>query len=367
MSELQIALLVIGLGAVLVVYLYGNWQQMRYRRRFGSMFKPNHSDVLTQQASPDPALDDPDPFSTLADHETPADSPSEPVAGSVDLRAANLLDDSCSLLDTGTDFIIELHLAEAGTAAALDGLWQRKFDFRKPVQVCGLKLGTSTWERAIADSPVRYKSFRIALQLVDRGGAITEVKLSDFRDLILGIAGKIKADISVPDIREAYQRAVELDTFCAGVDQMAGVNLVTPGGRLLQGAKISQAATLVGMTLEADGAFHLLNSHGQSLFSLINQDGQPFQHLSLDTSTASGITLLLDIPRVDQPGNQFDHMMRVARELAKELQVKVVDDNRVELNDSGLALIHAKITNVVEKMVSYGIEPGSLQALRLFS
>ena len=78
----------------------------------------------------------------------------------------------------------------------------------------------------------------------------------------------------------------------------------------------------MGMTLEADGAFHLLDAQGHSLFSLINQDSKPFQHLTLETSSTAGITLLLDVPRVEDPGSQFDRMMQVARELARELQAQ---------------------------------------------
>ena len=200
------------------------------------------------------------------------------------------------------------------------------------MQVCGLTLATRKWERAIAESQVLYARFRIALQLVDRGGAISEAKLADFRDLVLGVARHIKADATVPDIHETYRHAAELDAFCADVDQMVGVNLVPPNGRLLLGARIAQAAALLGMTLEADGAFHLLDAQGHSLFSLINQDSKPFQHLSLETSSTAGLTLLLDVPRVEDPGSQFDRMMQVARLLAKELQLSVVDDHRVVLS-----------------------------------
>jgi len=148
---------------------------------------------------------------------------------------------------------------------------------------------------------------------------------------------------------------------------MVGVNLVPPAGRLLLGGRIAQAAALLGMTLEADGAFHLLNAQGHSLFSLINQDSKPFQHLSLETSSTAGLTLLLDVPRVEDPGSQFDRMMQVARLLARELQLNVVDDHRVALSDSGLALIRARINEVELKMSAKGITPGSTQARRLFS
>jgi len=58
---------------------------------------------------------------------------------------------------------------------------------------------------------------------------------------------------------------------------------------------------MLGMTLESDGAFHLLDAQGHSLFSLSNQDTKPFQHHLLKTFGTAGITLLLDVPRVDTP------------------------------------------------------------------
>lgn len=365
MSELQASLLAIGIIVIFAVYLYGWWQQRLYRRRFGAAFKASHADAL-YLGDADPPAGEQQPGMTgmpgIMDEANIAEA-----AGAPAVEPGARLDDPCSLLNAHSDFIIELRLAEPAPAAALDGLWQRKFDFRKPVQVCGQTLTAKKWERAIADSQVLYERFRIALQLVDRSGAISEAKLADFRDLVLGIASPIKADATVPDIRETHHHAAELDAFCAEVDQMVGVNLMPPRGRMLQARRIAQAAALLGMTLEADGAFHLLDAQGHSLFSLINQDNQPFQHLSLDTFSTPGLTLLLDVPRVEDPVSQFERMMHAARELAIELQVRVVDDHRVDLSDSGLAAIRARISEVEKKMLARGFEPGSAQARRLFS
>ncbi|MGA9667413.1 MAG: cell division protein ZipA C-terminal FtsZ-binding domain-containing protein [Gallionella sp.] len=370
MSELQQALLLIGLGVIVAIYIYGWWQQRRYKHKFGAAFKASHADALYPQGGADQSHVQPSSISGMVDEAGGVpniiDVEYADVSGA-ESSTTNLLDDSCSLLNARTDFIVELRLAEPSPAAVLDGLWQRKFDFHKPVQVCGLTLAGNKWERAISESQTLYARFRIALQLVDRSGAISEAKLADFRDLVLGVASHIKADSTVPDIRETYHHAAEMDAFCAEVDQMVGVNLVPPVGRLLPGARVAQAAALQGMTLEADGAFHLLDAQGHSLFSLISQDSAPFQHLTLETVSTAGITLLLDVPRVENPASQFDHMMHVARELAIELQVKAVDDHRVALSESGLALIHTRIADVEKKMLVRGIEPGSAQALRLFS
>lgn len=407
MSELQAALLAIGLGMIVAVYVFGWWQQRKYRRKFGAAFKSSHADALYQEGAarplppeladeallPEPEAehflrldadevvepvaeetteveavvtdaDEPVEAEVSAEIEEPEESGETPVEAVV---AEPAQDESFALLDASGDFIIELRLAEPSPASVLDGLWQRKFDFGKPVLVCGLTLNATRWERAIAEGQTLYVRFHIALQLVDRGGAITATKLSDFRDLVLGVARHIKADVNVPDVPQTHQRAVELDAFCAEVDQMVGVNLVVPGERLLSGSRIAEAASLQGMTLEADGAFHLLGAQGHSLFSLINQDNKPFQHHTLATHTTRGLTLLLDVPRVEMPTSQFDRMLSVAHGLARELQVNLVDDHRVVLSETGLARIRDQIAVVEARMHENGIAPGSAQARRLFS
>lgn len=375
MSELQTALLAIGFGVIVAVYVFGWWQQRKYRRKFGAAFKASHADALYQENAAKPVEQAQEPALAAMAEEAMDDAipvvEEAAVMPAAEMPPLTLLDGSCALLDVRSDFIIELHLAEPSPAAVLGGLWQRKFDFGKPVQVCGLtlpgKMTVQQWERAIAESQALYSRFRIALQLVDRGGAISAAKLADFRDLVLGVAKQIKADTTVPDADETHRRATELDAFCAEVDQMVGINLVPPGERSLPGARIAQAAALHGMTLEADGAFHALDAQGHSAFSLINQDSRPFQHYTLETFGTPGLTLLLDVPRVENPAVQFDQMVRIAHELAGELQVNLVDDHRVVLSDNGLARIREQIAGVEAKMRDNGIAPGSGQARRLFS
>ncbi len=420
MSELQAALLAIGFGVIVAVYVFGWWQQRKYHRKFGTAFKVSHADALYQETvAPHggeaeacseeaiPARDAPPIQLSPArggkgERENEAEGQSfeeRPMQFSTldetveEMRVeepstATLLDESCALLETRSDFIIELSLSEPGPAAVLDGLWQRKFDFGKPVLVCGLKLNAVQWERAIAESHILYSRFRISLQLVDRGGAVSAAKLADFRDLVLGVARHIKASAVAPDIHEALQRAVELDTFCAEVDQIVGINLVPSGERLLMGGKIAQAAALLGMELESDGAFHLMDTGGRqgaerrrtalergddrrcvshSLFALTNLEAEPFQRNTLETISTTGITLLLDVPRTENPAKQFFQMTRIARELARELQVNLVDDHRAVLTDPALAVIRERVAQVEAKMCAGGIVPGSTQARRLFS
>ena len=408
MSELQAALLAIGLGVVVAVYVFGWWKQRQYSRKFGAAFSHSHDDALYQgnAVQPEPLvehemdmhlLDD----ALVADQDAVAAEAVSAVAGTDEVGSGaaradeaqgddagtvgtlvavpetveelpvtvvnTTLNESCGLLDSRSDFIIDLHLEEASPGAVLNGLWQRKFDFKKPVQVCGLTLSDGQWERVIAESQTLYTKFRIALQLVDRGGVISVAKLADFRDLVLGIAQLIHADSTVPDIQTTHQNAQSMDAFCAEVDRMVGVNLVAHGTRQLNGRKIAEAAALQGMKLESDGAFHLLNTQGNSLVTLINKDTKPFQYHTLEHFATAGITLLLDAPRVESPAEVFDRMLNMARAIAVELQVNLVDDHNAPLTESGLAHIRTQIAEVEAKMRENSLVPGSAQALRLFS
>jgi len=401
MSELQAALLAIGLGVVVAVYLFGWWKQRQYSRKFGAAFSHSHDDALYQAHALQPQtadvvdveqamaqLDVDDVMVVNQDVEASAHVESaDDVAAEVTVPTESLvsakvavpemvealpvvqstLNESCALLDARSDFIIELHLEDALPAATLDGLWQRKFDFHKPVQVCGLTFADARWERVIAESQTLYTKFRIALQLVDRGGVISAAKLGDFRDLVTGIARNLNADITVPDVQATHLNAQTLDTFCAEVDRMVGINLMAHGERQLNGRMIANVAALQGMKLESDGAFHLLNAQGNSLVTLINKDSKPFQHHTLEHSTTPGVTLLLDAPRVEQPAKIFDLMLKMARAMAAELQVNLVDDHQVPLTEAGLAHIRTQIAEVEAKMRENSLVPGSAQALRLFS
>lgn len=356
MSELQTALLIIGFLMIVAVYAYGWWQQKKYRKKFTAAFQTTQSDALYQNSSNH--LVEQTQLAGLADIlDMPVDGPS----------STSTLDEACDYLSTHTDFIIELHLNEPSPSAVLNGLWIRKFDFGKPVQVCGSALTGQHWERAIAESKALYQRFRIALQLVDRNGPISAAKLADFRDLVLGISKHLTTNITVADLEATHHSAIKLDQFCAQVDQLVGVNLVAQDDGSISGKDIDLAVQSHGLVLASDGAYHFLDTQGLTLFSLINRNAQPFLQRNMETMISQGITLLLDVPRVGDPTLKFDQMVKIAYELASMLRLNLVDDHLVTLSDQGLAHIRVQISEVEMKMIAQGISPGSGNARRLFS
>lgn len=365
MSDLQISLLAIGLIVVLAVYLYGAWQHRRYRNRFGAAFDARHDDALYQGASTGGrtaragAEDVPEPNAHLG---ATAEYPfSEVPVSSVEPE------DSCQTLDATTDYIAVLFAASSLSARVLAPIWSRRFDFGANFHVCGVRAGGGTWEKVLPESRHAYDTFRLALQLADRSGPVSRARLEDFRDMLRDMAEALQAEVNLPDVEEAVRGAERLDAFCAEVDHMIGLNILPSGGNLLTGGDIAQVAGRHGMVLRTDGAFHLLDSGGNTLFTLANFDEAPFLPHELDTLPIIGLSLQLDVPRVEQPVRRFEEMVGLARRLGEDLQADVVDDNRTALGDAGVAMIRGRVAAIEKKMMAYPLTPGSALARRLFS
>jgi len=277
------------------------------------------------------------------------------------------VDAVCVLLDKETDYIAVISPKSPVGADTLTLLWQQRFDFGKSVHVCGLSAASGEWEKVIAESPLAYTSFKLALQLVNRSGAVSEAKLVDFRELARKIAAQLHTGVVLPDVAEAVARAVELDKFCAGVDQMIGLNILPSDKHILSGNDVARVAEQYDLRLQADGAFHLVDTHGHTLFSLCNEHNTPFQHHTLGQLHVDGLTLLLDVPRVEQPTLGFDQMVVLARQLASELLAVIVDAHHVALSEGSIMLIRERIASVEAEMRANHIIAGSAQARRLFS
>lgn len=349
MSELQISLLAIGLIVVAGVFLYGQWQQWRYRRSITTPLPESQAESSKPALSKEASVDD---------------------GAEVELSVATeteSADEICGLLNDATDYVVTFLLKTPSTTDVLESLWERRFDFGKDVNACGLNAGSGLWERLIPESPQIYRAFRIGLQLVDRSGSVSEMRLAGFHELLTEIAAQLKIEARLPPVDEAVKRAQQLDRFCADVDQMIGINLLAGGDRKLFGTEVAGAAERHGMSLQSDGTFHLLDEDCASIFTLSASDDTSFQHHTLNQSRTESLTLLLDIPRVNEPVRRFDEMVAIAREMATALRLTMVDDQRVALSDGALAQIRTQIAAIQDLMQAGHITPGSAQALRLFS
>ena len=390
MSELQISLIAIGFVVVIGVIFFNWMQQRRYRRGAEEAFARKHEDVLLRTDKPvaederiEPQLgkeilQEQEIFQELqiepsAESTEPAEIaqpnlqsiPTMPaLVASVEQAPVNDL----SVVDM-VDYVINIRAATLITDSHLTEVLQRKFDFSKPVRWLGQRDTDPFWEEITIETMGKggYLNLKGCLQLADRAGPVSEVSLSEFRDMVLNFAAHVNAVADCPDVRQAYAQALSLDQFCAEVDVMIGINIISRDNSVFTGAKIRVLAEASGFRLGTEGVFTYRDENNNVLFSLNNHESPPFLPDSMRTLTTHGITFLLDVPRITNGEKVFGEMTHVARSLSDTLGGIMVDDNHAPLSDSGIGKIRRQLIAIQSMMLARNIPAGGEIALRLFA
>lgn len=395
MSDLQVSLIIIGIIVIVAVAVFNWLQQQRYRREVQAAFDHEHDDILldthngdepfqriepkfNKKMSSDSALDtltQPGDKVDLRPIETKKTSISPPPAHSTiniaqTSTASNFATTSPLLdYDSNTNYIVNIRSDSVITNTHIAKLLQRKFDFEKPVYWLGQQDKNEPWEEISNESNVDsdgYRHLKGCLQLADRAGSISEVNLSKFRDLVIDFASKVNAAAECPDIVSTHEKAVMLDKFCADVDVMIGINIISKDDGAFVGTKIRALAEASGFRLETDGLFKYRDESNNILFTLNNYESSPFLPENMKSLTTHGVTFLLDVPRVPHGERVFDQMTHLAKIFSNTLGGIVVDDNRVPLSDSGIQKSKQQLLEIQTLMKKNHINAGSPSALRLF-
>ena len=380
MSEMKIGILLLSALVIALVFGFNFYQEWRFRKKTRQAFARHHADVLLdvpknnvrdgKQERLEPVLLDDEEDSTPAYLNDVPPPPmmrqpepppvAEPVVEEMpELDAADHQALVVSLLDPSLDFIAEVAFAQPQTLTQLP-----RFNVAKRVQAI-LRTERGLWKPAEIVPGTRYKQVNFGLQLVDRGGAVTEQELASFCQQVGHYAEKLGAQVSFPQRQQKLVSARELDRFCVDVDVLIGINIVP--GKPISGARLRSVVEAAGLQLEPDGQFHYLADSGNTLFSLGSADQTPFTLHTLLDKQFPALTLMFDVPRVAGGVAVFDRAVQFAKQLSQEFGGQLVDDNRRVLSDQGLAQIRDQLIRIYGNMDDRGIAPGSVAALRLFA
>jgi len=382
MSDLQISLIIIGIVIISGVVIFNRIQLIRHHRRVQDAFRYEHDDVLLnnehkpvsveERIEPqfgDEVLVAPDDAVSLTNVQADI-SPQQRMASDQSVREEPGTQKKSANIDNSINYVADIRSGTPVSHEKLIDLLQQKFDYGKPVRWYGLQSEGQSWEEILLDTldpGNAYIQLKGCLQLVDRSGLVTEINLSRFRDMVEDFSAQIHAEADCPDIAEAYVRAVDLDRFCADVDVIMGVNIISKDGGAFVGTKIRALAEASGFRLESEGVFRYRdNETNEELFSLGNFESALFLPANMRTLTTRGVTFLLDVPRVANGAKVFDQMVHIARLFSSTLNGILVDDNRVPLSESGVKRSRQRLADIQATMVAHSIAPGSEAALKLF-
>lgn len=368
MSDLQIGLGMLGVLVVASVVGFNWWQERQFRRRAEESFVSRHDDVLLDRQDTPPPPPQPAPHSR--DIEEPRIEPRiephlEAASSEPAVQPAAALPDA-ALPNPEVDYVVEMRAGEFVVVEHLAKLQQQLAGLGRRIAFSGFDYQTKAWGPLTLDA-ARYTAVRAAIQLVDRSGAVTHEQLQMFGEAMRETARQMSAIADLPEFAPALKLAAELDEFCADVDVVVGLNVIARAGQVFHGTKIRALAEAAGFHLQSSGTFQMTDERGGSLFSLDNRESDPFLADRIRALTTTGITFLLDVPRVGNGLRAFDRMVAISRGMAESLDGMLADDNGVALNDTGLDKIRNQLRSIYAAMEQRGIHPGSPLALRLFS
>ena len=236
-----------------------------------------------------------------------------------------------------------------------------------PMMLHGLD-SEDKWHLLSESAPsTNFKQVACSAQLADRGGPIAKNLLNKYQFAVEDSGLELNAHVEWQGSGDALQRAIELDQFCIEVDQMISVHIAQTDTPI-HGTKFKGLAEANGLTLSADGKFqYMSNGKDEPLFVLIDTNNQPFTAENLRTNVLKSVTFQIEIPKVSNCEQVFNQLIMIAQKMATSLNARLVDDNQRLLGDLQIEKIRQQLKVIHATMVARGIMPGSPASMRLFS
>ena len=345
MTDLQLALLVIGAVVVVAVFVFNRIQEHRAGRSAERAFRSAAADALLGE--PAAPLGGP-----------PAEPRPAPGRSAEPARGA--------LPDERLDYVVELRFAAPVPVPALREQW-KPFEHQYAKRaVLAVQAEDGAWAR-LEDGDGRASSgLHAGLQLVTREGAVGEAALIEFRAAAETLAAATGAIVTAPDMRQAVDRAADLDRFCADTDIQVVLHVVPDEGAAFARSRVMRFAESSGLAPTTGGTYAQRAATGVT-FTLQASDGSPLAQDAAAGEDVGALSLTLDVPRTPDTDASFGAMANCASRLAAEVGGRLADDNGRILDERALAAIGSQLGEVRAAFAARRIEPGSDLALRLFA
>ena len=360
MTDLQLAMIGVGVALVAGVAIYNAVQERRARKGAEKAFGERPPDALFE-AAPDRR------------EPTMGQLPGEDGAGpAASTSTAEPLERDISDLEAGVaptaeissriDTVAVILADDPVTREQLEPLLSSLGDHATPVHVEGIV--EEQWH-PIELSPKRsWREIRVALQLASRRGPVAEDEVETFNRAVADFSASVNAVSQREAPSAAAARAIELDRFCAEADIEVAVNVIGQFGATFALSRVKTIALGHGLSETSTGELLSFARDGTTEF-VVRRLADDSAHAS--ATSVNGLTLALDLPQVGDAAEVFADMVQLAQAIASTLGGQLVDDNRRPLTEPGLASIRRTVEKVCLDMEAHGIPAGGALARRLFS
>lgn len=415
MTSLHYTLIALGVGLVAAMFLYNIFQERRSRKQAERIFSlrqesvgPREDPVLSDEISlrdaapaghlpetriePRIHLTDEDDGVELGDWRQPEVAEDEPLPGPESYFVPPPVEpepeplppaepvsppqatrpapppprtgvEPESPLDGAVEYVARLRYAQP-TGLVFATLLDNLRRISKPIRLFGRR-DDGVWEPVLAHAARPYDTVELSLLLADRSGPVSEVQLDTFCRRLYEFATEHGGAVSCQDKATALDQARILDGFCAEVDMLIGLNIVSSSGLDFSSQAIHELAMGANLIQGGDGSYVLRDAQGRTMFTLATHDEVMGSDAALQGTQS--LSLLFDVPRVPDGLAAFDRMAGLGFELAARLGGQLVDDGGRPVSRESLAKDRQRLEVIYHRMAQYGIPAGGERALRLFA
>lgn len=350
MSDLQIALILVGIVLILVVVVFNWWQDRRIRQRMQEHFPQRDTDPLMPSGFQDAGRREPglgvqvltDPAS--ADH---MDDPDDDY-------------DDPDEVDPTTEAVIDIRFAQpVETVQLYQALESLRRVGSKPVRI--FAESDQGLHRSALRPGEAYVSLQLAVLLANRSGPLTDIEWSQLWAVAQKLAEQFDGAVEGPDQAPVMRQASDLDKLCASIDAQVGLVLrfdqehaVPEVMKVLHNAGFVQFGRQLAWVSE----------HQTPRFTAL-LDGQAAFDVQADA--IERIDLLVDLPNSPADDQAFSRMATVGRDLARRLGGTLLDDQGNPVSDHADDAIDRQLQSLYAQLEKAGFPAGESRTSRVFS
>ena len=354
MSEVQIALLVLGFIVIIIMILH-NWAQLK-------KIKKRKQKISASEAP------------TLNDDNDPLFQSSEFKINALDRSQVDELDSSGSEkmiesnLPDGVNRDIEM-VASIVTKSVQNGkssIFIESLDNLPGVSVY-VRNDNEIWSTGEAlDESIRYNQVLIVQQLASRKWTITNDSAALLISYIEKINSAIDGNLFWLTNSNILEEAKLMDEFRGDVDKALILKVTPKSDSSFHTGALEDFFNKSDIKVNNKLIHEFIDLENKNVIcQLLSLSGKPLQ--INQESFIQGIVLKMDVPNTPNITHSFNKMISLIKESTKKLNGVLVDTSNKKIDDDYISRVYVHLKKVEQKMLSKKINPGSDNALKIFS
>ncbi|MFN5883182.1 MAG: cell division protein ZipA C-terminal FtsZ-binding domain-containing protein [Burkholderiales bacterium] len=306
--------------------------------------------------------------SDASDRESPSNTPGSGVSGAAGAATARsgvtaqrrILEGGSlptaadwGVLDDRIDCMAVLQMAPAVDCIALRSGAQTLSRIGSKSVIAEVQLADGGWCDVRAAEGLAAR-MRLGILLANRQGPLSASEFAEFAEKLRRLAGKVGVpDLRLPETMGVLERARQVDDFCARLDTLIGVNVLS--GKGIAPARVVEIAESLQMIPRGHQRYARMSQSGDVLFMLAQAERPEM------------LTCVLDVPRAPAAEQPWSRMVEAARRCAELLDAQIVDDAMAPLSDAAAQAVSRQLQSHYAQLAGAGLDAGSPAALRVFN